>query len=75
MNEEAAAAWSLRWEPGGSKEVPVVGHWQRAVERLRAVLGIRWNLMAGIHVTAAVTNDCQGPDVYTALMRKNQGNP
>lgn len=45
MNEEAAAAWSLRWEPGGSKEVPSVGHWQRAVERLRAVLGIRWSLM------------------------------
>lgn len=29
----------------GWKEVPSVGHWQRAVERLRAVLGIRWSLM------------------------------
>lgn len=45
MNEESAAAWSLRWEPGGSKEVPSVGHLQRAVETLRAVLGIRWSLM------------------------------
>lgn len=45
MNEEAVVAWSLRWEPGGSKEVPSVGHLQRAVETLRAVLGIRWSLM------------------------------
>lgn len=45
----------------GKQEVPSVGHWQREVGKLRAVLGIWWSLMlASIHVAAAATRQMSG---------------
>lgn len=51
--------------------------WQRGAQRrslaessgeTEGCAGHQVELDAGIHVTAAVTDDCQGPDVCTALI-------